>query len=72
MIDKAGMMILLVNSESPAWHSGLKVGDIILEIDGVKVNNINDYYAAMAASNNKKKTFRLVRDGDERVIEVSL
>ena len=33
MIDKAGMMVLLVNTDSPAWHAGLKVGDIILEID---------------------------------------
>ncbi len=44
MIDKEGMMILLVNTESPAWHAGLKVRDIIIEIDGVKVNCINDYY----------------------------
>ena len=50
MIDKAGMMILLVNSESPAWHAGLKVQDILLEIDGYKVNDIQDYYAAIAAS----------------------
>lgn len=43
MIDKPGMMILLVNSESPAWQAGLKVGDILIEIDGIKINNINDY-----------------------------
>ena len=47
MIDKPGMMVLLVNTDSPAWHAGLKVGDIILEIDNQKVNNITDYYAAI-------------------------
>ena len=49
MLDKPGMMVLLVNTESPAWHAGLKVGDIILDIDGIKVNNITDYYGALAA-----------------------
>ena len=33
MMDKPGMIVLLVNTESPAWHAGLKVGDILLEID---------------------------------------
>ena len=75
MLDKAGMMVLLVNTESPAWHAGLKVGDIILEIDGVKVNNINDYYAAVVANGNtqggKVKVFKVIRNGDERLFEVS-
>lgn len=48
MVDKAGMIILLVNTESPGWQAGLKVGDVLLEIDGVKINNINDYYGALA------------------------
>ena len=37
------MEIMLVNTESPGWNSGLKAGDIILEIEGKPVNNINDY-----------------------------
>lgn len=65
-------MILLVNTESPAWKAGIKVGDILMEIDGVKINNINDYYAAMAATDSKKKTFKVMRHGDERTFEVEL
>ena len=34
MMDKPGMMVILVNTESPAWHGEMKVGDILLEIDG--------------------------------------
>ena len=37
------MEIVLVNTESPAWHSGIKLGDIILEIESQKVNNIQEY-----------------------------
>ena len=70
MIDKEGMLVLLVNTESPAWHAGLKVRDIIIEIDGVKVNNINDYFGAIAASSNKKKLVKIIRDGEIRDFEV--
>ena len=41
--DHPGMEIVLVNSDSPGWHSGLKAGDILLEIDGKTVNNIDQY-----------------------------
>ena len=69
-MDKPGMMILLVNTESPAWHAGLKVGDVLLEIDGVQVNNINDYYAIMAG-HKSQRIFKAVRNGDERIFEVT-
>ena len=72
MIDKAGMMVLLVNTDSPAWHAGLKVGDVLVEIDGIKINNINDYYSAVAATQSKKKVFVIIRSGDEKRIEVSI
>ena len=72
MIDKAGMMILLVNSESPAWHGGLKVGDVLLELDGHKINNINDYYLAIVASKDRTKTVKVLRNGEERVFEVTV
>ncbi len=72
MIDKPGMMILLVNTDSPAWHAGLKVGDILLEIDNQPVNNISEYYSAVADANIKKrKVFRIMRNGDERLFEVA-
>jgi S1-C subfamily serine protease len=72
MIDKAGMMILLVNSESPASIAGLKVSDILIEIDGIKINNINDYYSAIAANREKKKIFKVIRNGEERMFEINL
>ena len=38
------MAVLLVNSESPASKGGLKIGDIILEINSEGINRIEDYY----------------------------
>ena len=40
MMDQPGMMVLLVNTESPAWQADMKVGDILLEIDGRPINMI--------------------------------
>ena len=48
MNDQPGMEIVLVNSDSPAWHAGVKHGDILIEISGKKVNNIGDYRHAMS------------------------
>ncbi len=47
MNDTPGMMVLLVNTESPAWLAEMKVGDILLEIEGRPINNIKDYYNAV-------------------------
>ena len=41
--DHPGMEIVLVNTDSPAWHSGLKLGDVIIEIDSQPINNIDEY-----------------------------
>ena len=57
-------MILMVNSESPAWSSGLKQGDILLEIDGIPINNIQDYYQAIAQTQHLSKAVKILRHGD--------
>lgn len=64
LVDKPGMIILMVNTDSPAWHAGLKKADILLEIDGVEIHNINDYYAAIAKNQSKRKVIKVERDGD--------
>lgn len=50
MMDQPGMMVLLVNTESPAWQGDMKVGDILIEIDGKPINMINDLYEALAGA----------------------
>ena len=61
--DRPGMEVMLVNSDSPAWHAGVKAGDILIEIDGRKINNINDYRQAMWAS---------VQQENKEVVEMKL
>jgi len=51
----SGMKIILIKSDSPAEKAGLKVKDIILEIDGKPIRTINEYNAAIGTDADKKK-----------------
>ena len=72
MIDQAGMMVLLVNTESPAWQADMKVGDILLEINGKPINMIADYYQAIAGAHGQTLEFKLRRKGQEIIAHVTL
>ena len=55
--------MLLVNTDSPAWLAEMKVGDILLEIDGKPINKIADYKAAVQNAKGKKLSFVVIRKG---------
>lgn len=61
--DSPGMMVLLVNTESPAWLAGMKVGDILLEIEDIPINKIQDYHEAVDAKHGEKMKFVVNRKG---------
>ena len=63
-------MVLLVSTESPAWQADMKIGDIILEIEGKPINTIGDYYVATAGSHGKTLVFKIVRKGQEMMLNV--
>ncbi len=70
-LDKPGMMILLVNSQSPAWHSDMKVGDILMEVNGNQINTIKDYQMAVADMNEKSVELTIDRKGQTMKLSVS-
>ena len=71
LIDKPGMTILLVNSESPAAKAGIKVGDILIKVNGVEVNNIKDYEKAMeGVKKGEKGIVEITRFGETQTFEI--
>jgi S1-C subfamily serine protease len=72
MNDKPGMMILLVNTESPAYHANIKVGDVLLEANGQTINNITHYQDALRGAFGKKVALKIDRKGVVSIIEVQL
>jgi C-terminal processing protease CtpA/Prc len=63
MMDSPGMMVILVNTESPAWHGEMKVGDVLLEIEGRPINQIKDYYESVNGAHGKRLRFLVNRKG---------
>jgi len=68
--DRPGMLILIVNSESPAAKSKLKSGDIILEINGKPVNNIKEYNAAVGSEKGIALHILIEREGETKEVVV--
>jgi CRISPR/Cas system-associated exonuclease Cas4 (RecB family) len=66
--EPQGMKVVMIKSDSPAEKAGLKVKDIILEIDGKKIRSINEYNAAIGpdVGMKKLKIFRI--EGDKEII----
>ena len=68
------MEILLVSTDSPGWNAGLKLGDILLEIEGNPVNNIHDYRATLekvvVQGGKRKVQFKVDRKGEYVTHEV--
>lgn len=60
MDNKDGIILIEVAEDSPASRSGLQIGDIITEIDGVKINSMKDL----------KSTLYKYEKGDKAEIEV--
>ncbi len=60
---KAGILVSKVQEDSPAEKAGLKSGDIITEIDGVKVESYKDLKTAISERPNKKVKIVFIRSG---------
>lgn len=51
---KEGLKIVEVQPKSPGFDAGLKSGDIVLEIEGKKINSLPDYVKISREIRNKK------------------
>lgn len=65
--DEKGVKINGVTANGPAEQGGMKPGDVIIEIDGQPIENINAYAAALDTLNVGQTTIVTVRRGDQRV-----
>ena len=62
--EKEGALISQVYEASPAEKAGLKVGDIIIEIDGVKIKNSQDVVREVLKKQvGQKVKMVLIREG---------
>ena len=72
-IEKRGVLINEVFENQPADKAGVKGGDVILSIDGIRTKTPNDLRNAVAAINpNKEVDLVIIRDGKEKTLKVTL
>ncbi len=63
---KDGVVVYGFQRDSPAEQAGFKLGDIILEIEGYKINRIDDYFVVVSDGEvGQSLKFKLLRDGKE-------
>jgi serine protease Do len=73
--DGKGVTVLEVTDSSAAWKAGLKKGDIILQVDGNDVNNVNQLLEqTMSVADKQKYTYKLKiqRNGATQEVEVKI
>lgn len=68
---KEGVVVFATERNAPADQAGIEPGDIILEIDGISINKITDYYITIFDGEvGQKMKFKLLRDNN--IIEKTL
>lgn len=71
--DGTGVKVLEVEQGSPAEKAGLKEGDIITEMNGEKVNDVNDVRSEIVHAEDKNDyKVKVKRDKNEKTFEVKI
>jgi serine protease Do len=73
LAGRTGMIVLSVDPVGPAAEASVLVGDVLLELDGRMLSDIDDVQAALAAARlGTPATAKLVRGGELREIAITL
>lgn len=72
----SGMLILKpsigeVNEGTPAYRTGLKKGDLVVSIDGVKISTWEDMAKMITTSKGKTLSISVIRSNSMRVVDVT-
>ncbi len=71
--EPQGALVTNLSKKGPAAKSDMEVGDLILSVDGEKIENSRDLARKIATYNpNKSVKIKVLRDGDEQDISVKL
>lgn len=71
--EVAGVLVAKVEKDSPADKAGLKVGDVILQIDGERVPSVPKFRIAVATAKiGTSIPLKIYRDNREQVVYINL
>jgi serine protease Do len=73
LADTDGILVAEVSEDSPAKKAGLRVGDVILELDGKKVRNVGAFRNEIAlAGPGRTVALNVIRGGEHLNMRVTL
>ncbi len=71
--EVSGVLVAKVESDSPADKAGIKVGDVIVELNGEKVPNVSKFRIAVATSKaGTSVRARIIRDQKTMTVSIKL
>jgi serine protease Do len=70
--DAEGLLVRLVEDDSPASRAGLATGDLIVRAAGEPVRSIDDLFKALEAAADNVIELVILRGAEERAVEVQL
>jgi membrane-associated protease RseP (regulator of RpoE activity) len=71
--EDAGVLVVSVGEKSPAAEAGLRVGDVIVAINGARVRSPRDLVRQVwRAPSEATVAVEIVRDGERRTLEPNL
>ena len=70
--DAEGLLVRLVEDDSPASRAGLATGDLIVQAAGQPVRGMDDLFQALEAAADGVIELVILRGADERTVDVQL
>jgi serine protease Do len=70
-VKDGGVLVSSVNENGPAFKAGVKAGDVITEVDGVKINSAADLMRELGKKKDGDVTLTIVRDKSTRSVKVT-
>ncbi|MDI9570206.1 MAG: DegQ family serine endoprotease [Pseudomonadota bacterium] len=64
LTEKGGVIVTRIDQDSPAEDAGLKVNDVILQINRTRIQSLRDYTDEIARSEKEATVMLLVKRGD--------
>ncbi len=69
---RTGALVVFVYADSPAAKAGLRAGDVVLSIAGVKVDSPRDVMSALRSKSEGPVEIKVMRDKQERSFTVQI
>ncbi len=69
--DGKGVLVTSVSDDSPAARAGIRAGDVIISVDGEKVEGSGDVSRAINKKKDGDVTLTVIRDKNQRSITVT-